>query len=157
MVAAVVSLALASFTSYLAITGAPDNASTASIQQAATVTGQPTASPSPAPSEQPLGPSATPVPGGGTRLRLSGPVLFDRDSAVLRPGARRIIEDLARRLRAAAGGSVTVIATPTTSAQPNTDSSSPGNAPRPSPTYSPATSAAPPFGSPRPAAASRIR
>jgi outer membrane protein OmpA-like peptidoglycan-associated protein len=36
-------------------------------------------------------------------------LLFDRDSAVLRPAARRIIEDLAGRLRAAAGGSVTVI------------------------------------------------
>lgn len=108
-VAAVVSLSLAAFTGYLAIVRPGDDASTASIQPAATVTGRPTVSPSPAPSGQPLGPSATPVPGGGTRLRLSGTVLFDRDSAVLRPAARRMIEDLAKRLRAAAGGSLAVI------------------------------------------------
>jgi outer membrane protein OmpA-like peptidoglycan-associated protein len=104
--AAIVSVGLASYTGYLAIARSADNAAPVSTQPTAS---RPTASPSPAPSEQPLGPSATPVPGGGTRLRLSDTVLFDRDSAVLHPAARRIIQDLAGQLRAAAGGSVTVV------------------------------------------------
>ncbi|HEX2498810.1 MAG TPA: OmpA family protein, partial [Actinomycetes bacterium] len=107
--AAIVSVGLASYTGYLAIARSSNNAAKVSTQLTATVTSRPTTSPSRALSEQPLGPSATPVPGGGTRLRLSGTVLFGRDSAVLRPEARRIIQDLAKGLRAAAGGSVTVV------------------------------------------------
>jgi outer membrane protein OmpA-like peptidoglycan-associated protein len=107
--AAIVSVSLASVTVYLAVARSPGNADTASIQPTGPRTDQPATSPTSQPSDQPLGPSATPVPGGGTRLRLSGTVLFDRDSAVLRPAARRIIQDLARRLRTAASGSVTVI------------------------------------------------
>jgi outer membrane protein OmpA-like peptidoglycan-associated protein/ketosteroid isomerase-like protein len=56
-----------------------------------------------------LGPSALPVAGGGVSTRLSGTVLFDRDSAVLKPAARALVLDLARTLRTADQGSVTVL------------------------------------------------
>ena len=77
---------------------------------AVTAVATPTVTDTPAPSPAaPLGPSAVPVAGGGVSARLSGTVLFDRDSAVLLPSARALVAGLAGTLRATRGGSLTVL------------------------------------------------
>ena len=72
----------------------------------------PTSTPTPTPTPTRtalLGPSAVPVSGGGVAARLSGTVLFDRDSAVLKPAARALVVSLARTLSSTHGGSLTVL------------------------------------------------
>ena len=72
----------------------------------------PTATPAPTPTPTRsaiLGPSAVPVAGGGVSTRLSGTVLFDRDSAALKPAARTLVVGLARTLRDSRAGTLTVL------------------------------------------------
>ncbi|MDA8436162.1 MAG: OmpA family protein [Actinomycetales bacterium] len=68
----------------------------------------PTPTPTPTPSAI-LGPSAVPVAGGGVSAQLSGTVLFDRDSSVLKPAARTLVVELARTLRNTRTGTLTVL------------------------------------------------
>lgn len=75
-------------------------------------TPSPTPTPTDTPSSSPpapLGPSAVAVSGGGVSARVSGTVLFERDSAVLLPQARAVIVGLADTLRGTKGGSLTVL------------------------------------------------
>jgi outer membrane protein OmpA-like peptidoglycan-associated protein len=107
IVASLAALAVAGTASYVILSWPGEPPDRAQYQPPAAT---PTAARnSPQQPAQPLGPSATPVPGGGASLQLSNTVLFERDSAALRPAARRIIQNLARRLRTASGGTVLVI------------------------------------------------
>lgn len=108
-VAALGSVAGAVWVVYLTVSQVPDIDRPVARPQASTGTSTGGQTSVPSPTHQPLGPSATPEPGGGVSLRISDTVLFDRDSAVLRPEARRIIEDLGRRLRSAPEGTVLVM------------------------------------------------
>ena len=86
------------------------SAATANPDPTVSATAAPTVTDTPTPSTPaPLGPSAVPVAGGGVSARLSGTVLFDRDSAVLRPSARALVIGLAGTLRTTRGGSLTVL------------------------------------------------
>ncbi len=83
---------------------APSPSATSTPSPSPTVTDTPSSSP-----PAPLGPSAVAVSGGGVSARVSGTVLFERDSAVLLPRARAVIVGLADTLRETKGGSLTVL------------------------------------------------
>lgn len=97
---------------------APAVAPTATESSGATEDEGP-ATPSPSPVEtsatpQPaattlLGPEASERPDGSITTALSGTVLFERDSAVLRPEARKTIGELASSLSSAQGGTLELI------------------------------------------------
>lgn len=97
------------------VLGQRPTATTATVDPASSVVASPTSpSPTPTPTTAPtrsaiLGPSAVPVAGGGVSAQLSGTVLFDRDSAVLRPAARTLVVRLARTLRDTRTGTLTVL------------------------------------------------
>lgn len=73
-----------------------------------TATATPTLTPTPTPAAI-LGPSAVAVSGGGVSARLSGTVLFDRDSAVLKTSSRALIVELASTLKNTHSGTLTVL------------------------------------------------
>ena len=97
-----------------AISSRPPSASPTAVAAAVSspTVEPPATTPTPTPTPTPtalLGPSAVPVSGGGVAARLSGTVLFDRDSAVLKPDARALVVGLARTLASTHGGSLTVL------------------------------------------------
>jgi outer membrane protein OmpA-like peptidoglycan-associated protein len=92
--------------------GAPSTEVADSATGSATLipSGSPTDVPSVTPTPtQILGPSAVAQSGGGVRTTLSGTLLFDRDSAVIRPAARSQVDALASTLRSVSSGRLQIL------------------------------------------------
>ena len=112
-------LALGAVTAGLVLTASDEAPAAAPTATAPSGVSEDAVSPSPAPVEsspepQPaattlLGPQATERADGSITTALSGTVLFERDSAVLRPDARNTVGDLAASLSRAQGGTLELV------------------------------------------------